>query len=145
MHIATTALLVSTWAATLCVTSAFSTVGQVMPTALQKAALSRHIRSSACHTSSATGLSMGFLDNIFKPKVSSEDPVWMQRDFKANARKDGAWEEFVDDASGEKYYFNTATQETLWEAEYAYFPPLCSLRPLSSPHPTTTVFTLCSV
>lgn len=32
-------------------------------------------------------------------------------------RKDGAWEEYADER-GNKYYFNTATQETLWEAEF---------------------------
>lgn len=46
---------------------------------------------------------------------------------KAVGRKDGSWEEFLDDASGEKYYFNTATQETLWEAEYKYVSPPLSL------------------
>jgi len=50
---------------------------------------------------------MGFFDNVFKPKVSEEDPLWMQRDFKPVARKEGTWEEFFDDASGQKYYFNT--------------------------------------
>eukprot|EP00961_Rhodomonas_salina_P208533 2814223-Rhodomonas_salina.1 len=33
-------------------------------------------------------------------------------------RSDGQWEEFVDDESGYKYYYNTATAETLWEWEY---------------------------
>jgi hypothetical protein len=30
----------------------------------------------------------------------------------------GSWEEFVDDSTSEKYYFNCNTKETLWEAEY---------------------------
>jgi len=118
---AMSALLFSTWASTLCVTAAFSTGGHLaMPTALQKAALSRHVHGSVSRSrASVMGLRMGFLDNMFKPKVSAEDPLWMQKDFKPTARLDGQWEEFVDDASGEKYFYNTATQETLWEAEYA--------------------------
>jgi hypothetical protein len=40
-------------------------------------------------------------------------------------RQDGVWEEFSDPASGQKYYFNTATQETLWEDDFKalYAPP----------------------
>jgi hypothetical protein len=32
----------------------------------------------------------------------------------------GSWEEFVDDSTSEKYYFNANTKETLWEAEYLW-------------------------
>jgi hypothetical protein len=111
------ALLLSAWASTLGSAAGFGMAGRVaLPTAFQKAALSSH--GARLGAGSRPALRMGFLDNVFKPKVSEDDPVWMQRDFKAPARAQGAWEEFIDDGSGEKYYYNTATQETLWEAEY---------------------------
>ena len=113
---ATTALLLTTWASTLSVTAAFGMAGRIaVPAPLQRTTLSSTARPGRA---ALPALRMGFLDNMFKPKVSEEDPVWMQRDFKAPGRAQGQWEEFVDDGSGEKYYYNTATQETLWEAEY---------------------------
>ena len=118
-------MLLSTCTALVGTAAAFNVGGPVaMPTPLQQAALSRHLRTGTSARRSVTGLRMGFLDNMFAPKVSEDDPVWMQKNFKPVARKDGQWEEFTDDASGEKYYFNTATQETLWEAEYLCAPPL---------------------
>ena len=93
-------------------------------------------RSGPGRAGAALGLRMGFLDNMFKPKVSDEDPVWMQRDFQVKGRKDGAWEQFLDDATGEIYYYNDATQETLWEAEYlAAYPPVVEAAVAAPPPP----------
>ena len=132
MHVTTmSALVLSTSAATLSATAAFSASGRLpMSSRIQSGAVSRLPRgnSAPMRSGPVTGLRMGFLDNMFKPKVSEDDPVWMQRDFKIVGRKDGVWEPFTDDATGEIYYFNSATQETLWEAEYLYV-ALCQSHP----------------
>lgn len=67
---------------------------------------------------SKTSLKMGLFDGLLGKKKDDDEPYWMQRDFKPVSRSDGQWEEFVDDESGYKYYYNTATAETLWEWEY---------------------------
>ena len=132
MHLtAVSALAGSAIVSTFSATAAFSVCGyggglHAPSKVLPASAVSRLGRSHSARTRAGVhaGLRMGFLDNMFKPAVSEEDPLWMQRDFKVAGRKDGSWEAYTDDASGEIYYYNSATQETLWEAEYlAAYPP----------------------
>lgn len=63
---------------------------------------------------------MGLLDGLFGSKTEAPaDPedVLLQRNFRPAARQDGVWEQYADER-GQRYYYNTATQETLWENEF---------------------------
>ena len=95
MHLtAVSALAGSALVSTFSATAAFSVCGYggglLAPSkVLPASAVSRLGRSHSARTRAGVhaGLRMGFLDNMFKPAVSEEDPLWMQRDFKVAGRK----------------------------------------------------------
>mmetsp|Transcript_29265 Transcript_29265/g.72248 ORF Transcript_29265/g.72248 Transcript_29265/m.72248 type:complete len:556 (+) Transcript_29265:34-1701(+) len=93
-------------------------LGPSAPLGALRPALATSARSAGrMHT---TAPRMGLLDGLFGEKteapMSPEDAL-LQRDFRPPARQDGVWEQYSDER-GQKYYYNTATQETLWENEF---------------------------